>query len=82
MSATTTKPVRNFNLAYFVAQAIKTRNFGHTYVHVSAPSEFQHEDIVFCVSGYGRSLQVGGHKYKVSATRDGKTVKTDELRRL
>ena len=79
---TTTTAARTFNLAYYVAQVIKTRTYGHTYVHSGAPHEFQHLDISFAVSGYGRSIQGGGHKYKVSATRDGKPVKTAELRTL
>ena len=79
---TTTKTTRQFDLAYYIAQAIKTRQFGHTYVHAGAPHQFEHGDIYFSVAGYGRSLQGGGHKYKVSATRDGKTVPTAELRAL
>jgi hypothetical protein len=79
---TTTKTARQFGLAYYIAQAIKTRQFGHTYVHTGGRAQFQHGDITFFVTGYGRSLQGGGHKYKVSATRDGKTVPTAELRAL
>ena len=74
--------VRTFDLAYFKAQVIKTRQFGHTYVHAGAPHEFHHGDIQFAVSSYGRSLQSGGHKYRVLAYRDGKPVKTAELRAL
>jgi hypothetical protein len=79
---TTTTAARTFNLAYYIAQVIKTRTFGHTYVHAGGRSQFDHGDITFYVSGYGRSLQSGGHKYKVSATRDGKPVKTADLRAL
>ena len=79
---TTTTAARTFNFAYYIAQAIKTRTFGHTYVHAGAPHEFQHADILFVVSGYGRSLQGGGKKYKVSATRDGKPVATVDLRAI
>ena len=79
---TTTTAARAFNLAYYIAQVIKTRQFGHTYVHSGAPHELHHGDVTFFVTGYGRSLQSGGHKYKVSATRDGKPVKTAELRTL
>jgi hypothetical protein len=78
----TTKTARQFDLAYYIAQAIKTRQFGHTYVHTGGRAQFDHGDITFFVTGYGRSLQGGGHKYKVSATRDGKTVPTAELRAL
>jgi hypothetical protein len=79
---TTTKTARQFDLAYYKAQALKTRQFGHTYVHAGAPHEFEYSGIYFSVSGYGRSLQSGGNKYKVSATRDGKTVPAAELRAL
>ena len=79
---TTTTAARAFNLGYYIAQVMKTRTYGHTYVHAGAPHEFRHGDITFYVSGYGRSLQGGGHKYKVSATRDGKPVPTAELRTL
>ena len=74
--------IRTFDLAYYIAQVIKTRQFGHTYVHAGAPHELHHGDVTFFVTGYGRSLQSGGHKYKVSATRDGKPVPTVELRAL
>jgi hypothetical protein len=79
---TTNTIARTFDLAYFKAQVIKTRQFGHTYVHAGAPHEFQHGDIQFAISGYGRSLQGGGKKYKVSAIRDGKPVSTVELRAI
>jgi hypothetical protein len=77
-----TETAFRFNVAYFAAQVIKTRKFGDTYVHVGAPHEFQHEDITFRVTGYGRSLECGGKKYKVHATRDGKPVPTTILRTL
>ena len=73
---------REFDLNYYVAQTIKTRTFGHTYVHAGGRSQFQHGDITFFVEGYGRSLQSGGPKYKVKAYRDGKPVMTKELRAL
>ena len=79
---TETTTTRQFNAAYFAAQALKTRQYGHTYVHVGAPHEFAHNDIIFRVQGYGRSLQGGGHKYVVRATRDGKPVPTTVLRTL
>lgn len=51
-----------------------TRNFGHTYVHAAvrnAVSGWQGvtgtlngEPVVATYSGYGKSLQGGGHKYK------------------
>ena len=71
-----------FDLAYYIAQAIKTRTYGHTYVHAGGRAQFEHGHITFYVTSYGRSLQGGGHKYKVLAYRDGKPVKTAELRTL
>ena len=79
---TTTTAARTFDLAYYIAQVIKTRTFGHTYVHAGGRAQFDHGDITFYVTGYGRSLQSGGHKYKVLAYRNGKPVKTAELRAL
>jgi hypothetical protein len=79
MKATETT-ARQFDAAYFAAQVVKTRKFGHTYIHAGAPHEFQHQDITFRVTGYGRSLEGNGHKYKVHATRDGKPVPTAILR--
>ena len=73
---------REFNVSYYVAQTLKTRSFGHTYVHAGGRSNFQHGDITFYVEGYGRSLQGGGHKYKVKAYRNGKPVPSKELRSL
>ena len=78
----TASPARQFSAAYYAAQVLKTRSFGHTYVHVGAAHEFEYGDIVFTVTSYGRSLQGGGHKYKVYATRDGKPVSSAELRAL
>ena len=77
---TETATARKFDAAYFAAQVIKTRKYGHTYVHAGAPREFAHNDISFTVQGYGRSLQGGGHKYVVRATRNGKPVPAVELR--
>ena len=74
--------IRTFDLAYYIAQVIKTRTYGHTYVHSGGRAQFSHGDITFYVTGYGRSLQGGGHKYRVLAYRCGKPVKTAELRTL
>ena len=77
------------NTAYWVALTITTRKYGSCYVHVAArdaaPSSYACHtvgDITFFYSSYGRSLQNGGHKYKVRAYRDGKPVRTNELRTL
>ena len=71
-----------FDLAYYIAQVIKTRVYGSTYVHSGGRAQFNYGDITFYITSYGRSLQSGGHKYKVLAYRDGKPVKTAELRTL
>lgn len=77
-----TKTTRSFDARYYAAQVLKTRSFGHTYVHSGGRRAFEHGDIYFSVSGYGRSLQGGGHKYKVHAYRDGKPVPSKELKAL
>lgn len=68
---------------YFAALALKTRAFGHCYVH-SGNRAFSNVfgDIEFRVSGWGRSLQSKGHKYKVHALRNGKPVSTKELQAI
>jgi hypothetical protein len=67
---------------YFASLAIQTRLYGSVYVHAKAPRAWKHGDIDFSASGYGRSLQAGGHKFKVRAVRDGKPVPSAELRRI
>lgn len=78
----TKSPARQYSVAYYASQVLKTRSYGHTYVHVGAPGEFKHGDIVFTVTSYGRSIESGGHKYKVYAHRNGKPVSSAELRTL
>ena len=63
-----------YGLNYWAAQTLKTRRFQYTYVHVGArkpsryePCEYQINGITFSYSSYGRSLGLGGHKYKVRA---------------
>lgn len=69
-------------LAYYAKQVLQTRKYGHTYVHVSMRrfGGIEIDGINFYISGFGRSLQSGGHKYKVHATRDGKPVSSKELK--
>lgn len=60
---------------YWAALALQTRRYGHCYVHSGAreAAEFAFcayqtaDGIKFSFSGWGRSLQSGGHKYKVHA---------------
>lgn len=69
--------------AYFASLALQTRWFGSVYVHAGNRAYSREIDgIEYTVSGYGRSLQSGGHKYKVHARRDGKPVPTTELRAI
>jgi hypothetical protein len=60
--------------SYWAALTIQTRRFGHTYVHSPARKSagfrwkaYEHAGIVFSYGGWGRSLDTGGHKYKVHA---------------
>ena len=82
MKITTINPTMKFDLNYYVAQVLKTRTYGYTYVHAGGRRQFQHGDITFYVESYGRSLQSGGNKYKVKAYRNGKPVSANELRAL
>lgn len=71
-----------------IAYALQTRDFGHTYVHAAVRNavdfHFRHEvdGMVFRISSYGRSLQGGGHKYKVHAISiaNGKPVPSKVLK--
>lgn len=75
--------------ATLITLALKTRNFGHCYVPVGVRNKTHgwqgvtHNDIRLTFCGWGRSLQSGGHKYKVHARYfDGKPVPTKILRTL
>jgi hypothetical protein len=67
---------------YFASLAIQTRLYGSVYVHAKAPRAWKHGEIAFSVSAYGRSLQAGGHRYKVRSTKNGKPVPSAELRKI
>jgi len=66
-------------LGYYLALVIQTRKFGSCYLHAGLPPRPVYGDIQFVVTGYGRSLAGGGHKYKAYAMRDGKPVRSKEL---
>jgi len=79
------------NARYWAALTIQTRRFGHCYVHSIARQSAQfafraleHDGIRFSYSEYGRSLQSGGHKYKVHAnyTATGKPVSSKVLKSI
>jgi hypothetical protein len=88
---TTTTTSTQFGLQYWIAQTLKTRRYGHTYVHAGARHSpgfafraFEHDGIIFSYRGWGRSLNTGGHKYKVHATyaESGKPVPAKVLHSL
>ena len=88
---TTTTTAQAYGLNYWIAQTLKTRHFGHTYVHTGARHSpgfafraFEHDGIIFSYTGWGRSLNTGGHKYKVHAryADSGKPVPAKVLRNL
>jgi hypothetical protein len=75
--------------AVMSAYVKQTRTFGYTYVHAAIREACNQYDcipaspILFRLSGYGRSLQGGGHKYKVHAINreTGRPVPTASLPR-
>ena len=70
---------------YWKALAAQTRRFGHTYVHAAARAAVMGwkgitiEGIHYTYAGFGRSLESGGHKFKVRAHCGGKPVPSKEL---
>ncbi len=80
MSETTSK---------LICLALQTRKFGYCYVPVGIRRKIQgwqgdrHNDVQLTFCSYGRSLQGGGHKYKVYARYlDGKPVPTKALKKM
>lgn len=72
-----------FGLSYYRRLVGTTRRYGSCYLHAAAPGEYYHGEIRFTVTGYGRSLQSGGNKYKAYAHHpDGKPVSTKDLAKL
>lgn len=77
-------------LHYWVSLVMQTRRYGHTYVHSGARAAqfsfraFEHNGIIFSYTGWGRSLNTGGHKYKVHAryVDNGKPVPSKILKTL
>lgn len=75
---------------YWIKQTLETRRCGHTYVHAPRrrAAEFPwcaHNDlgVTFSFTGWGRSLQSGGHKYKVHARdSNGHPIPTKVLRKI
>ena len=91
---TSTPPMQTENtygLQYWVKRTLQTRRYGHTYVHTGARAAtqssfcaFEHDGVIFSYTGWGRSLNSGGHKYKVHAryADSGKPVPTKILSAL
>ena len=80
-----------FSLQYWIGLTLQTRRYGHTYVHAGARAStqfsfraFEHNGVIFSFTGWGRSLNTGGHKYKVHArdAETGKPVSSKVLRAL
>ncbi len=80
-------------LPNLIAYVQCTRRYGHCYVHACVrQSMFRFDGVLGEVNGrrvrltwtgYGRSLQSGGHKYKAHARYgDGKPVPTKLLRSI
>lgn len=68
---------------YYIRRALETREYGQCYVHVGMRCVMRVFDgREYHVSGYGRSLQSGGHKYKVHARIEDKPISTKELSKL
>jgi len=73
-----------------ISYTLQTRTFGHTYVHSAVRQNVQfhykHEisGVIFRITSYGRSLQAGGHKYKVHAidATTGKPIRTKKLNEI
>lgn len=72
---------------YWALLVKQTRSFGSTYVHAAARQSVMGwqgvtiDGIKYTYRSYGRSMQAGGHKYKVHAhyTETGKPVPTKDL---
>ena len=67
---------------YWAALALETRKWGQCYVHAARRAGWTSPDGThYTVGGFGRSLQSGGHKYKVHAMDpSGKPTSTRDLR--
>lgn len=88
----TETPAAPVSVRYWLSHVLHTRNFGSTYIHAAVREAHPHWEAIqfpelgieFRYGGYGRSLQGGGHKYKVSAryTATGKPVPTKAIRAL
>lgn len=74
-------------LVHLIACALQTRKYGHCYVRSAMRPDWSgvtDGDLRLTMSPYGRSLQSGGHKYKVHATNaeTGKPYPSTFLRSL
>ncbi len=76
-------------IAKLIHLALQTRRFWHCYVPVGIRAKVhgwqgeKHQNIVLTFCGWGRSLNTGGHKYKVHARYlDDKPVPTKVLKKM
>jgi hypothetical protein len=89
---TTTTTTTNADIvAMLVSNVAQTRRYGSTYVKAAvradvmgwkgASGHVNGREVKITFSGYGRSLQVGGHRYKAYANfaDTGKPVPTTQL---
>ena len=70
---------------YWKSLVLKTRQYGHCYIHAAKRIDLRPiilNGICFYWGSFGRSIQGGGHKYKVRAMKDGKPVKTKDLQSM
>lgn len=69
------------NQQKLAALTLQTRRYGNCYVPVALRNTENNGEIQFSISSFGRSLQSGGHKYKVHAryAESGKPVPSKVL---
>jgi hypothetical protein len=85
-----TTTIQNFGPRYWAILTLQTRKHGSCYVHAKARAQSfgykacDHDSMIFSWQSYGRSLQSGGHKYKVHAhyAETGKPVPSKILERI
>ena len=53
--------------AYYAGLIATTKKFGYCYAHSGMRGGIAFDGIRYHVAGFGRSLEGGGHKYKVTA---------------
>jgi hypothetical protein len=79
----------NDTTSKLICLALQTRKYGHCYVPIGVRQKIHgwqgvtHENIKLTFRGWGRSLESGGHKYKVHARYlDDTPVPTKKLSKM